>query len=151
MEQESDVVAQGRLLDKTSYRRRRSQIPLEAEAPDGTRLVGRIDGADLRAGTLHEVKKGRSCEAAHVWQLRFYLWLLKRCGVTRPDGTPLGGQIDYPRLRRTEPVTLTPEHETRLESIVAALRTLAGQPRPPPRIDRRAFCRRCAFEELCYG
>jgi len=151
MEQESEAVAVGRLIDQNSYARNKKGIMLTAEAPDGSYLVGQIDWANLREGVLHEVKKGRSCADAHVWQLRFYLWLLKRCGVTREDETSLRGQINYPKLRRSEPVMLTAEHEARLAEIITALRALAAQQRPPARIDRKAFCRQCAFEELCYG
>lgn len=151
MEQESDAVALGRLLEAGSYGRRKKDLVLEAEAPDGTRLVGKIDGANLREGVLHEVKKGRACEDAHRWQLRFYLWLLVRAGVTRADGRRFTGRLDYPALRRTEPVELAPAHEARLAEVVAALRELADAPHPPPRLERRAFCRHCAFEELCYA
>ena len=151
MEQESEAVALGRLLDRTSYRRRKRPALITAEAPDGTPLVAKIDGADLRAGVLHETKKGRSEEAAHRLQLRFYLWVLTLGGVTRADGQPLTGQLDYPALRRTEPVTLDPEHEADLAATVAALARLAEQTTPPERHPRRAFCRRCAFEDLCYG
>jgi CRISPR-associated exonuclease Cas4 len=151
MEQESTTVALGRQVGAQSYTRQTKELMLTAEAPDGTPLVGKIDWAQLDQGVLHETKKGRSCEDAHKWQLRFYLWMLKRSGVTRPDGDPFAGEINYPTLRRTEPVYLKPEHEERLAEIVAALRRLAAQDTPPPRIDRRAFCKRCAFEDLCYG
>ncbi len=151
MEQESEAVALGRLVDETSYTRRRKEITLTATAPDGTPLVGKVDWARLDRGVLHETKKSRAVEDAHRWQLRFYLWLLKLDGATRPDGRPFRGQINYPRLRRTEPVELMPAHEARLAEIVAALRRLAARRTPPPRLDRRAFCRKCAFEELCYG
>lgn len=151
MEQESTAVALGRLVGEASYQRQKKEIMLTATAPDGTPLVGKVDWARLNQGILHETKKGRSCEEAHVWQLRFYLWLLALSGVTRPDGQPFRGEINYPQLRRTEPVQLTSEHEERLAEIVADLRRLAGQTHPPPRIDARAFCTKCAFEELCYG
>ena len=151
MEQESDTVALGRLLDRTSYPRRRRPDVITAEAPDGTPLVAKIDGVDLRAGVLHETKKGRSEEAAHTLQIRFYLWVLRLAGVTRSDGTPLSGQLDYPALRRTDPVTLDPEHEVDLERTVAALARLAETDVPPPRHPRRTFCRHCAFEDLCYA
>lgn len=151
MEQESEAVAIGRLIDEASYRRERTDLDLEAEAPDGTRLVGRIDWANLHDGVLHETKKSPAVEEAHRWQVRFYLWLLRCAAVTRADGTPFTGMINYPKLRRTEPVELRPEHEARLAEVVTALRQLAGQPHPPPRIEKRAFCRKCAFEELCYG
>ena len=151
MEHESDTVRLGRLLDQTSYARRRRPEMIEAESPDGTALVAKLDGVDLRAGVIHETKKGRAEEGAHRLQLRFYLWVLKLAGVTRSDGTPLTGRLDYPALRRTEPIELAPEHEAELEGAVAALAELARQPTPPGRFPRRSFCRRCSFEPLCYG
>ena len=151
MEQESEAVALGRLLDRTSYRRRRRPALIEATAPDGTPLVAKLDGVDLRAGVLHETKKGRSCEDAHVWQVRFYLWVLRLAGVTGPGGRPLRGQLDYPALRRTEPGALELEHEGHLAEVVSALAACARQDVPPERHPRRSFCRRCAFEALCYG
>jgi CRISPR-associated exonuclease Cas4 len=151
MEQESDAVAVGRLIDQTSYARKRKAVDVVATAPDGTELAGKIDWADLQDGVLHETKKSRAVEDAHRWQLRFYLWLLKLSGATREDGQPYTGMLNYPVLKRTEPVTLTAADEQRLAGIVADLRKLAAEPNPPPRITRRSFCRACAFEELCYG
>ncbi len=151
MEQESDTVALGRLLDETTYARSDKHVLLEAEAPDGTPLVGNIDRANLRQGVLHETKKGRACEEAHQWQVRFYLWLLQRNGVCRADGQPFTGQLDYPALRRREPVSLSPEQANQLATWTAEIRQLADQPTPPPRLSRRKFCTQCAFEELCYG
>ena len=151
MEQESTTVALGRLVGEKSYQREKKEIMLTAEAPCGTPLVGKIDWADLDRGILHETKRSRSAEESHRWQLRFYLWLLQLNGVTGPCGTPFQGKLSYPRQRRTDPVELRPEHVDRLAEIVAALRHLSTQPHPPARLDRRSFCRECAFEELCYG
>ena len=151
MEQESDTVALGRLLDETAYSRDDKQIHIEAEAPDGTHLVGKIDRANLKQGVLHETKKGRSCEEAHKWQVRFYLWLLFRNGVVRADGQPFTGQLDYPLLRKTEIVTLATEQVAELEQNVKAIRELATQEAMPPLLTNRKFCAQCAFEELCLG
>jgi CRISPR-associated exonuclease Cas4 len=151
MEHTSTTVALGRQIDAASYKRKEKHILLTAEAPDGTPLVGKVDWAQLDAGVLHETKKSTKAEDAHRWQLRFYLWLLHLNGVARADGSPFRGQLNYPRQRRTTDVALRPGHIQRLESIVAALRALSRQDTPPPRIDTRAFCRQCAFEELCYG
>lgn len=151
MEQESTTVALGRHVDRTSYERERKEIMLTAEAPDGTPLIGKVDWARLDAGVLHETKKSAAAEDAHKWQLRFYLWLLRLNDVTGPDGGPFRGQINYPRQRRTTDVALDADHEERLREIVGALRALSERDVPPPRIDRRALCEKCAFEELCYG
>lgn len=151
MEQESTAVALGRHIDQTSYDRERKEIHLTAEAPNDTPLVGKVDWAQLDAGVLHETKKSASAEEAHRWQLRFYLWLLKLNNVTGPGGTPFRGEINYPRKRRTEEVFLEQHHAERLQEIVDALRALSETSTPPPRRPDRSFCRRCAFEELCYG
>ncbi|WP_421828332.1 CRISPR-associated protein Cas4 [Larkinella sp.] len=151
MEQENDTVELGRLLDEHSYDRSEKHLTVDAEAPDGTALVGKIDRANLKNGVLHETKKSRSCEDAHLWQVRFYLWLLARNGVTRSDGSPFLGQLDYPLLRRTESVTLEPEHIDMLAMTVAAIRELGTTEMPPARLSKRTFCAKCAFEELCYG
>lgn len=153
MEQESEAVALGRLLDQHSYDRDEKHLTIEAETPDGLhgpaiRLIGKIDRAKLHQGVLHETKKSRACEDAHLWQVRFYLWLL---ALNVPNGGPFRGQLDYPLLRRTEAVTLTPDHEAELLRTVAAIRDLAAQDVPPPRLAKRAFCTKCAYEELCYG
>ena len=151
MEQESTTVALGRQIHASSYERRRKEIMLTAEAPDGTPLIGKVDWAQLDAGVLHETKKSASAEEAHRWQLRFYLWLLALNGVTGPTDAPFRGQINYPRQRRTTDVALKDAHVDRLQEIVAALRTLSERDTPPPRLDTRSFCRTCAFEDLCFG
>ena len=151
MEQESTTVALGRQIDEDSYEREQKEIMLTAEAPDGTPLIGKVDWASLDAGVLHETKKSASAEEAHRWQLRFYLWLLSLNGVTGPDGERFQGELNYPRKRRTEEVRLEDTHTDRLQQIVAALRELLEKPTPPPRREASAFCRKCAFEELCYG
>ncbi len=151
MEQESETVALGRLLDQSAYARSDKHLQVEAEAPDGTPLVGKIDRANLREGVLHETKKGRSCEDAHRWQVRFYLWLLHRNGIQRTDGSPFVGQLDYPLLRRTETVVLEDEHIAELERTVTALRQLATQDAPPQVLTKKSFCKKCAFEELCFA
>ena len=151
MEQESDTVALGRLLDEASYTRDDKQLQIESEAPDGTALVGKIDRMKLKQGVLHETKKSRSCEEAHIWQVRFYLWLLYRNGVKRSDGSPFTGQLDYPLLKRTENVVLEAVHVTELEKTVINIRQLSTQESPPPVLAKRDFCRKCSFEELCFG
>ena len=151
MEQESEDVALGRLLDETAYSRSEKHLDLYAAAPDGTPLTGCIDRAVLKEGVLHETKKGRSCSEAHQWQVRFYLWLLRLNGVSGSGGAAFRGQIDYPALRRSEPVELTDKLEQELCHKLQELCLLLAADHPPERIEKRSFCKKCAFEELCYG
>jgi CRISPR-associated exonuclease Cas4 len=150
MEQENEDVQIGRLIDETTYSRARKAIELDAVSRNGTRLVGKIDVVNLREGVLHEVKKSKAVEDAHIWQLRFYLWLLELSDVRRSDGAPFTGRLDYPRLRRSDVVHLSAEHVQQLEHIVDELSSSFASD-PPARHPRRSFCRKCAFEELCYA
>lgn len=151
MEQESDTVALGRQLGATAYPREKKELDLEVEGPGGVSLVGRIDHANLQGGVLHEVKKSPSAHEAHVWQLRFYLWLLRLAGVVRPDGSAFTGRLDYPALRKTQDVTLSEDDILHLTALVERLVELADAPHPPPRLAERNICFGCSFEELCYG
>lgn len=151
MEQESTTVALGRQIDENSYERERKEIRLAAESPNGIPLVGKVDWARLDAGVLHETKKSASAEEAHTWQLRFYLWLLALNEVTGPEGERFTGELNYPKQRRTESVVLGEAHVGRLQDIVQSLAVLSRQETPPARREERSFCKKCAFEELCYG
>jgi CRISPR-associated exonuclease Cas4 len=145
MEQESDTVALGRLIDETSYARQPKDFMLEAEFK-GISLVAKLDGANLREGILYETKKSPSAEESHLWQLRFYLWVLKLAGKSEWKGV-----LQYPKRKQIVEVQLLPEHEMRLGEMVEALVALFKAEEPPPRIAQRKFCAKCAFEEFCYG
>ncbi len=145
MEQESEVVALGRLLHEQAYERTPKDLMLEAVYA-GISLVGKLDGANLKDGVLYEVKKSKAAEESHIWQTKFYLWLLKLVGC--PNYT---GLIQYPLLKKTQPVVLHPEDEVRLGEMVHAIAALFRSPTPPDRNPNRKLCAKCSFEECCYG
>jgi len=136
MEHESDLVLLGRLVHEESYARDAKEMLL-----DGRIRLDRI----TRDGVVHEVKKSNKVEQAHLWQLKYYLYLLKRRGI---DG--IRGRLDYPRLRRTVKVELTPEDETAIEEKIRAIHALVARP-APPKMKRRRICRSCSYQELCWG
>jgi CRISPR-associated exonuclease Cas4 len=150
MEQESEQVALGRVLDDTSYRREQKGIDLAFLRDDGIELVGRVDWADLRRGVLHETKKSRSMDDAHRLQLCYYLWLLELCGVEAEPGQPYTGVLDYPLLRRSEEVVLDSSTRSVLEGIVLELRALRSAPIPDLAASPK-LCRKCAFNDLCHA
>ena len=150
MEHESESVLIGRHLDTQSYSRELKQIDLEAELEDGTRLKGRVDWIELREGILHETKLGRSCEEAHKWQLRFYLLLLKLTHAENNPGTGFRGEINYTRLKKKVPVELDRNSQQTLLAKIQELKILLHQADIPEIFPKRSFCRKCAFEELCY-
>lgn len=137
MEHESDTVATGRLVHGHSYAREaRKEIQLDDI---------KLDFFDLRDGVIHEVKKSKSIEEAHRWQLLYYLYYLKERGV---DG--LCGEIDYPLLKRKETVMLDAASESRLHEIFNQIEYVRSLEQAPDRI-RKSFCKTCSYFELCWA
>ncbi|MEQ1746965.1 MAG: CRISPR-associated protein Cas4 [Saprospiraceae bacterium] len=140
MEHTSDLVAEGKLIGDTSYDRRAdkyTQVEL-----DGIK----IDFFDPRTRTVHETKRGRAVEAAHRAQVRYYLYKLRQHGVTDASGI-----IEYPDLRKTEPVPpLTEADVLEIEGWEAEVRRIVALEQCPPVI-RLKICSSCSYYDLCYA
>jgi CRISPR-associated exonuclease Cas4 len=135
MEQESDRVRMGKLVHEESYARRRKELNID----DRIVLDWREDGV------IHEVKLTDKMEAAHEMQLLYYLYYLKLKGV---EG--LRGQIDYPKLRETKAVELTPEKELEIEEALEEMRLIV-ESQKAPQVEWMRVCGLCAYAELCWG
>jgi CRISPR-associated exonuclease Cas4 len=135
MEQENDRVRMGRVVHEQSYARAKKEITIDNKIT----LDWREDGV------IHEVKLSDKMEEAHELQLLYYLYYLKQKGVEN-----LMGQIDYPKLRQTQRIELTPENETRLLAALAEMEQIVNQKRAP-QVEFMRICRSCAYAELCWG
>lgn len=127
----------GRLLHEESYR-------------DSSKKDLLIDGL-LRldfteSGAVHEIKKSRGGQKASLCQLFYYLYYLKH-----EKGIETTGVLDYPKEKRREEVALTPEREAEVEAILEGIRQVRELPVPPEVDKPMAICRKCAYEELCWG
>jgi len=135
MEHKSDLVALGRLVHEESYARDRKEIA----AFEGIK-IDRITAG----GVIHEVKKSNKLEDAHVWQLKYYLYVLKQ-----QDIWPLYGKLEYPKLRKTLEVNLTAEDEREIEKIKQRIAKIL-ESKSPPKIAKMKICRKCAYFEYCW-
>ena len=135
MEQESDRVKMGKLVHENSYARQKHEINID----DKIVLDWREDGV------IHEIKLSDKMEDAHEMQLLYYLYYLKQKGIT-----DLTGQIDYPKLRDTKTVELTPELETKIEETLIAMRQIVTAKKAPV-VEFMKICRSCSYAELCWS
>lgn len=138
MEQNSELVGIGKLIDETSYKREKKHILIDEN----------INIDFLRDWkVIHEVKKSRKIEEASKWQLKYYIWLLKKKGVAIEKGI-----LDYPLLRRREEVFLTDEDEEKLQVILKEIDAIMLLKLPPASNKKSIcrICRKCAYYELCY-
>lgn len=135
MEQESENVAIGKILDETTYQRNDKHLNIDN--------VINIDFLQ-KTQTLHEVKKSRKIEEAGILQVKYYLYYLKLRGVHN-----MKGKIDYPLLRSSIFVELTPDDEKQIESILSEIEDIVTQKIPPDCI-KKGICKNCAYHDLCF-
>ena len=130
-------VALGQLLHKESY----------PSQPRKDILIDNLIRIDFTEdGIVHEIKKSKGGHKATLYQLLYYLYYLKH-----EKGIVTTGIIDYPLQRRREEVTLTPKYEGDVEKIIAGVQTTREMPVPPSVTAPMALCKKCAYQELCWG
>lgn len=135
MERENDRVKMGKLVHETAYDRQKKEISID----------GKIVLDWQSDGVIHEVKLSDKMEAAHEFQLLYYIFYLKQKGVEN-----LTGQIDYPKLRQTQQIELTAEREAELIEALTEMRKIV-ELESPPEVEFMKICRSCSYAELCWG
>lgn len=139
MEHTSDTVAEGKLIHETSYDDRATRYE-EVEIGGS-----KIDFYDPTEKVIHEIKKSDSMEEAHLWQVKFYIWLFEQEGI---DGVT--GIIEYPTMRHRERVILTQEDRATLAETIAKIELLVQGDKCPP-LEKKSICKRCSYFDFCYS
>ncbi|MCM8809865.1 MAG: CRISPR-associated protein Cas4 [Candidatus Omnitrophica bacterium] len=139
MEHTSELVAIGKFISESTYERKKHEIHFENE-----KFSFVIDFFDKRTNTIHEIKKSDKFDELHIWQVKFYIFQLKKFGIENVKGV-----IDYPKLKKTFNVELTPDDEKKLVEAINDILLIIKQPHPP-KVIRKPFCRKCSYYELCY-
>lgn len=135
MEQNSELVSIGKILDETSYAREKKGILI-----DNTINIDFIKNGAV----LHEIKKTKAIEEAGIWQLKYYMYYLQKRGVKTIEA-----KIDFPLLRETKQVSLEIEDIKIIENIIKDIEEIAAQEKPPKIINEK-ICKKCAYYDLCY-
>lgn len=139
MEQNSITVALGKFISETTYEREKHEIHITDEEDD---IV--LDFYDTKTKTIHEVKKSDKMEMIHTWQVKYYISILERKGISG-----VRGEIDYPKLKQKVRVELTEEDRIELNRIRTEIKSILASPLPPDAISK-PFCKNCSYYELCY-
>lgn len=135
LEDENEDVIIGKLIDENSYSRELKHVLI-----DNTVNIDFIKEWKI----LHEVKKQKSVEEAGIWQLKYYIYFLRKRGINIEKGI-----LDYPKLKKREEIFLTEEDEKRIESILSEIREIINL-KVPPKLEKLKICRKCAYFEYCY-
>lgn len=133
LEADSDLVLLGKLLHEKGFARKLKEVN-----------IGRIKVDFLeRGGVVHEVKRSRRIEKAHVFQLLYYIYYLKGIGAS------IEGVLHYPLLKRTLKVKLTAEREKELKEVLRNMQKIISEEKPPV-VERKSYCKKCSYHDMCW-
>ena len=138
MEHVSELVAEGKFIHEDSYPQR--SLRYEEVGLDGIK----VDFYDARKKIIHEIKKSDSIEPAHVWQLKFYLYVFEKNGIEA------SGVLEYPALRKTKPVILEDDDRSRLADMEMEICSLVDS-EDCPGIEKKKYCRKCSYFDFCFS
>lgn len=138
MEQNSDIVADGKLLHETSY-------PQRSEKYSEIEIGGsQIDFYDAKNKVIHEIKRSDKMEIAHEWQVKYYILLLEQSGVEGVKGI-----LEYPKLRETKTVLLMASDKLYLSTIINKIGDITESEQCPPLLNAK-ICKSCSYYDFCY-
>jgi len=139
MEHTSDTVYEGKLIGETSYPQRAGKF---------TELVlegAKIDFYDTKNKVVHEVKKSNKMEAAHIAQVKYYLYRLEQLGIEGASGI-----LEYPKLRKTREVILDEADKLEILQWELGIEKIVSDHQVPERI-QKSKCRRCSYYDFCWS
>lgn len=139
MEHTSGTVYEGKLIHETTYKQRSSKY--EEIAIDGIK----IDYYDTKNKVIHEIKKSSRLMESHVWQVKYYIYVLELNGI---EGSM--GLLEYPKERKTEEVFLSTPDRERIKELLLEIDAIIHSDKCPKEI-HQAKCKKCSYFEFCYS
>ncbi|MBE2281109.1 MAG: CRISPR-associated protein Cas4 [Ignavibacteriaceae bacterium] len=135
MEQNSDLVSYGRYISDSTYQKEKHEIKIDSIS---------LDFYDGKRKIIHEIKKSDKMEILHIWQVRYYIFVLESKGIEGVTAI-----IDYPKLKKRIRVKFEDKSREKLNTIIAEIKDICNSIDTPPIINK-PFCKKCSYYELCY-
>lgn len=133
---ENADVIKGRLLHEATFKR---EIHKDYD-------FGRTKIDFLKYGDeviVHEIKKSKKFEGAHIWQLKYYIFTLKSKGIQCTTGV-----IHYPNSMRKVDIEFSQEDNEVILQATKEIKNILKNPIPPEPINKK-FCKKCAYFDFC--
>lgn len=138
MEQNSDLVYEGKLIHESSYPQRSSKY-------EEVQIGGiKVDFYDTKNKIIHEIKKSDKVEIAHEWQLKYYIYTFEKARI---DG--VSGILEYPKLRKKDELFLSEPDRDRLIEIENEIQEIISSDKCPDIINAK-ICKRCSYFDFCF-
>ncbi len=138
MEHTSDTVYEGKLIHETSYSERSERYKEVSIGPV------KIDYFDQKNKVIHEIKKSSKLYRSHVWQVKYYIYILEQAGIEGVTGI-----LEYPKERKTEEVYLSEPDREYLKELIEKIEQLIHSETCPHSI-KKPKCKNCSYYDFCY-
>lgn len=134
MEQESELVEVGKLIDETTYKNERHNF-----------MIDNIVNIDfLKKNIVHEIKKSKKEKQMAINQIKYYLFILKNHGFE-----DIKGRLNIPKIKYTEEVILENNDIENIKKQLETIDKILKSKNVPEPINEKS-CNKCAYFELCY-
>lgn len=137
-EHTSDLVYEGKLVHEECYPQRSAKY--EEIEIDGVK----VDFYDARNKIIHEIKKSDKVEMAHEWQLKYYIYVFEKNGIS-----DVSGILEYPKLRETKRISLSDVDRMELDLMKNEITSIVESDHCPPKI-KKGICKNCSYFEFCF-
>jgi CRISPR-associated exonuclease Cas4 len=139
LEDNSEDVGLGVLIEENAYKQR-SERYKQIE-------IGsiKIDFYDTQNKIIHEVKKSQKFHDTHIWQLRYYIFILEKSGIVGVTGV-----LEYPAVRKKEKVVLNDIDREELVFHLKSIEEIINSKSCPGKINS-VKCKRCSYYDFCYS
>ena len=138
MEHTSDLVFEGKLIHENTYQQRSAKY-------EEVQIGGiKVDFYDTKSKIIHEIKKSNKVEAAHEWQLKYYIYVFLQAGIEGVTGI-----LEYPKLRKTDEIYLSTKDIEEIKIYEQNIRNIISLEKAPNLINNK-ICKKCSYYDFCY-
>jgi CRISPR-associated exonuclease Cas4 len=134
MEQNSENVKIGKLIDETTYKREKHDFMI-----DNT-----VNIDFLKNNIVHEIKKSDKEKNMAINQIKYYLFILKNYGFAGIEGC-----LSIPLKKHKETVLLEEKDDDEIIKQLNIIHSIIKDNKIPEPINKKT-CRKCAYFDLCY-
>lgn len=138
-DQHNSFIEIGNLLDDTSYKRDRKNIDL-AGFPAKIDIITKNNGDYL----IVEVKKSSKSLDSAIWQLKYYLYILKKKNLD------FKAKLKIPEERKNIDIFLSEKDIQEIDKKLILIKKVILKERAPSK-KRIKFCSSCGHNEFCWA
>jgi CRISPR-associated exonuclease Cas4 len=138
MEHTSELVFEGKYLGEHTYPQRTDKFR-ELEL-DGVK----IDFYDHKNKIVHETKKSDAHQEAHIAQVKYYLYVLKKNGITDTTGI-----LEYPKSRKVIEIKFSEADNQEVQNWEKQVTSIIESDEVPQKLTK-SKCKNCSYFDFCW-